>query len=616
MTPSAAGRKPETAKQTRRWLRRRGWSLGAGLLLALVCGLLVLTPLGERLELLTHDWRFQWRGRRPTAAKIVLVDIGDSTLSTWEEPLVFWGPHFAAAIEQARGAGASWIALDFIPAASPGPVLEKTYGIHEDRFLLPFALSLAPGRVALSWDGVHAPVPQLLYARPDQVENLGLVTHWPEADAVVRHATLYQAGEQGLAPSLAALLALRLRGESPQDPDALRALSRPAGAASGRVWINYVGPPGSFPRLPLERVAAGRLSAAERAQLKDAVVLIGASYTGSNDLHRGPQGEYPGTEILAHTLATLVDARPLRRAGRPREALLTLALGLPVALAVAFLPLRWGLGLVLLASGLWLGACARAFTADRLWLLSGPVVAMWLVAGGHYAASSVEEARRRRQLHEAFGRHISRAMVDRIAEDPDALQLGGERRELTILFSDIRGFTSMSETMSPDRVVDLLNEYLPEMAACVFETGGTLDKYIGDAVMAFWNAPEAQPDHALRAVATAWAMQQALERLNARWTAAGQGRLAIGIGINTGEVLVGYVGSEQLMNYTVIGSPVNQASRLEGANKDLGTTLLLGEETYRCVRDHVHARQHQVKVKGIEEPLTVYELVEFKGRDT
>jgi adenylate cyclase len=165
--------------------------------------------------------------------------------------------------------------------------------------------------------------------------------------------------------------------------------------------------------------------------------------------------------------------------------------------------------------------------------------------------------------------------------------------------------------MAPEEVVTKLNEYLPRMEECVDQAGGTIDKYIGDAVMAFWNAPDDQPDHALRAVSAAWAMLQALERLNKEWAVAGLPALRIGIGLNTGEVLVGNVGSERLKSYTVIGSAVNQASRLEGANKDLGTSILLGAETYRQVQDHVTVKEHSIHVKGVDEALLVYELIEF-----
>ncbi len=450
----------------------------------LVATLLTRTPLLESWERRSQDGRLLLRGSRPTRARIVLAEIRPSTVQAWQSlPQVRWGPCLAAAIEAARAAGAGWIGLDLIVAHSGGEAADR-----------PLVRALARGRVALAaarstGGGPILPIDALLFAHPEQSQNLGFIDVRPEVDEVVRRAVLFQNVGDQLLPSLPALLALRSRGRSPLDQEALRQLAG-SRTGDGSVWINYVGPPGAFPSVPLERLALGRLTPAERGRLRDAVVLIGPAEAGANDLHRGPAGwYYYGMEIHAHVLATLLDGRALRRLSPSREALLTAVVGAAVAAPLAALPFGWGIVWAVAAAAGWWGASARAFGADLLWPNAGPLLAIGLAWIGNTGALGVTEARHRRQVETMFGQHVSAAVVKRLLRDPVAAALGGERREMTILFSDIRDFTPRSEQMSPEAVVAQLNEYLGAMAESVFRHGGTLDKYIGDAVMAFWNSP-------------------------------------------------------------------------------------------------------------------------------
>jgi adenylate cyclase len=598
--------------------RRRGAGLSlriiAGAAGALIAGLLCFAGALERWELRTQDWRLQARGPRRTSARIVLAEIRPSTLDAWSDPMHAWGIHLAAAITQARAGGARWIGLDLIPAI--------TGGKPEDRALFT-ALRQAEGHVVLATaippgSDPILPLRPLLYAHPEQGASLGFIDVPPGADDVVRRAPAYLRDGDRRLPSFSATLALRARGHSPVDPHALESLPGVRENADGLAsfWINYVGPPGAFPTLAVEDLAdpkARRLTPGQKQALSGAILLIGPAYPGDNDIHRGPGADnyYRGVEIHAHALATLLDGRPLLPASRLRESLITVAIGALVALPAALLPFGWGvLWAVVVAAG-WYAAAQRAFATDALWPVSYPLSAVGLAWLGQTGARTVLEARRRRAVEAMFGQHVSRAVVDRLLRDPDAAALGGERRSMTILFSDIRGFTTRSEEMPPEAVVAQLNEYLGAMADCVFQTEGTLDKYIGDGLMAFWNSPLDQPDHARRAVAAAWAMLQALDPLNARWRAEGRPTLGIGIGLNTGEVLVGNLGSQKRLNYTVIGHVVNLASRIESANKELKTSLLLGETTFEQVRAHVRVRPHTVAVKGVRGPVRVYEVLDF-----
>jgi adenylate cyclase len=235
---------------------------------------------------------------------------------------------------------------------------------------------------------------------------------------------------------------------------------------------------------------------------------------------------------------------------------------------------------------------------------------------GAVAYVAVVEGRDKRRIKGAFAKYLSPDVVNEIAEDPEALRLGGQKRPLTILFSDLSGFTTLSERMEPEQLVALLNEYLDDMTQVVLEEGGTLDKYIGDAVMAFWNAPKAYEDHADRALRTAITMQHHMDALNRRWgNVAGEGDLKVRIGIHTGEVVVGNLGGEGRFSYSAVGDAVNLAARLEPANKTYDTLTMISEATLASV-DPARYRVREldtIAVKGKSEPSKVYELLEAAG---
>jgi adenylate cyclase len=226
------------------------------------------------------------------------------------------------------------------------------------------------------------------------------------------------------------------------------------------------------------------------------------------------------------------------------------------------------------------------------------------------------EERQRLWIKRAFQRFVSPDVVEELVRNPKALQFGGEVRHLTVLFSDIRGFTTYTERHAPQDVVHMLREYLTRMVDLVLEEKGTLDKFIGDAVMAIFGAPQAVPDHALRACRAAVRMMDEVERLQAKWTAEGREPFEIGIGINTAEMVVGNLGSEQLFDYTVVGDGVNLGARLESLNKEYETQrhIIISEETYEAAREHLEVRRlGEVLVKGKTRPVIIYELLGIVG---
>jgi adenylate cyclase len=229
---------------------------------------------------------------------------------------------------------------------------------------------------------------------------------------------------------------------------------------------------------------------------------------------------------------------------------------------------------------------------------------------------ALSEERQRLFVKRAFQQYVPEGVVKNMIANPALLRFGGDRKELTVLFSDVRGFTTYSERHDAEKVVEILGEYLTRMVDVVFKNEGTLDKFIGDAVMAIFGAPVPQTDHALRACKTAVGMMAELKVLRQKWAQEGRDPFAIGIGINTGEVIVGNLGSEQRFDYTVIGDPVNLAARLESLNKEFpqASGIIISDFTYALVKDQVDARPlGEVKVKGKDRPVIAYELLGVKN---
>ncbi len=264
--------------------------------------------------------------------------------------------------------------------------------------------------------------------------------------------------------------------------------------------------------------------------------------------------------------------------------------------------LTWGLT-VLVGNGLWV-ALVMPVLAAALSLLGG-IAWQYFVAG-----------RDRRQIRDLFSRYVSKDVIAELMADPSRARLGGQRREMTVLFSDIRGFTTASEAGTPEAVVAQLNEYFGEMVAVLFRHQGTLDKFVGDMVMGLFGAPLADAHHADHAVAAALDMVASLERLNARWRAQGRPPLDIGIGINTGEMIAGNIGAEAIMSYTVIGDAVNLGARLESLNKDYGTRILISEATRARLTRPVATREiGPVTVKGKTRAVVVHEVIAGNAGD-
>jgi adenylate cyclase len=295
----------------------------------------------------------------------------------------------------------------------------------------------------------------------------------------------------------------------------------------------------------------------------------------------------------------------------PVEAALVLVLGLAVGLLLRRLSgiLGWAaaLGIVVLYAG---GTQWLFETGGVVLTAVYPIAAVLSCTLGTAIFRAVVEEREKREIRHAFSRYLNPEVTELLARDPSQLRLGGERREITVFFSDIRDFTTIAEALGPEPLGKLLNEYLGAMTDIVFRHEGLLDKYVGDAIMAFWGAPVAAPDHARRCCQAALDMLAALASLHERWAADGVPLIEIRIGIHSGEAMVGNFGSAQRFSYTAMGDTVNVASRLEGVNKQYGTHVLISESTRRAIGDAFLYREiDRVMVKGRVEPVSAYELL-------
>lgn len=352
--------------------------------------------------------------------------------------------------------------------------------------------------------------------------------------------------------------------------------------------------------------------------IRDRIVFIATTGSGTFEPRATPlANDDPGVMIHVATLDNYLNDGFLERAGPVTNGLLVLVpavlAGLVVATATSA-AVSGVLTLALLALVVLLGGWTYT---NGVWLdMAAPLAATALAFAGAMSANYMTEGRDRKRVKDLFSRYVSPQYVSQLADHYQTLKLGGERVPLTLLFSDIRGFTTMSERLPPEQVISMLNEYLDRMAEVVFRNGGTLDKFIGDAVMAFWGAPIAIEDHPRRALDTAIDMMGELGELNRRWAEQGVAEgLDIGIGVNTGEAIVGNIGSlTHKLDYTAIGDAVNLASRLEGLNKNYGTHIIVSEATKQTAGDGYEFKAlDDVKVKGKEQAVKIYELLGRSG---
>ena len=390
---------------------------------------------------------------------------------------------------------------------------------------------------------------------------------------------------------------------------ALRLQSDPV----GRTMINYNGPVRTYPYHSIADVALRKFPP---GTFRDKIVLVGASATGIGDMRSTPYGgvDFPGIEVHANVIDNILNQGFLRRGARQVlwDLSLILIFGVPLVMWLALTrPQNMWFGLWLAVP--FLGGIYGAFLKG--WWLNLTIPLLTLIANVSLVAlyRIVVEEREKRKVRGSFQQYLSPEVIRRLLERPQLVQ--PRKTEITVMFSDIRDFTTISEALDAQDLALLLNRYLSDMTKIIFNTQGTLDKYIGDAVMAFWGAPFEAEDHAVSSCRAALAMMQRVAELREEWRAAGRPVLDIGIGLNTGTASVGNMGSQLRYGYTAMGDVVNLSSRLEGLNKEFRTHILVGSATFNAVRDadFLFRELDLIRVKGKLQPVTIYELVALRG---
>jgi len=380
--------------------------------------------------------------------------------------------------------------------------------------------------------------------------------------------------------------------------------------------VPFRGPKKSFRYISLSDVFDGT---APPELLKDKIAFVGTNAPGLADLRATSVGGlYPGVEVHANLLAGMLDSdQGVIKSSPPwmlaAQFLLLLISGLVLSILFSQISALSGLALLIgsllsvILSNWWIWQSGYALPVASELLL---IVLLYVinVAYGYFV-----ESRQQRQMAGLFGQYVPPELVEKMAEDPLKYNMASKKAELTVLFADIVGFTSISEKLTPVELSAFVNEYLSEMSAIISKSGGTLDKYIGDAIMAFWGAPLENPDHANLAVGAALAMQGKLQELKKSYEERGWPKIAVGLGLSTGEMTVGDMGSKVRKAYTVMGDAVNLGSRLEGITRQYGVGIIVSQVTQAATTGILYRDIDRVRVKGKDEPITIYEPMGYEN---
>jgi adenylate cyclase len=586
---------------------------------------------GRALERRAYDGWFTLRGELPKPDGVVVVAIdADSEESLGRYP---WSREWhARLIANLHRAGAAAIGFDATFADAFPETDAGLRAVIDDAgtVILGAKTTFLVHRAGL---GMRLEEP----AGALQGAPLGIVDIMPDAlDGVIREYPITHRYPQGVVPQLGVAALLRAAGLPDDSIVETTAGWRigdrhiPRGPGGGML-IDFLGMPGSVATYSYVSVvddAGTDIGDWDSDSFEDylaedrfrgRIVLIGTTIPEHQDLHPTPFRDAagtgsvptPGVEIHAHAVATILAGSARRALPRPVQYAWTVLLGI---LVVVVSPRLRGVRGALLsgaAAAVALLAAWFLFTRHGVWLWSvAPVLSAGLSYAGSVAVLSVLDEREKARIREMFQQYVAASVVDELIRRPELLALGGEERVATVLFSDVAGFSGVSERLTPTQLVELLNEYLTAMTDIVLAHGGIIDKYQGDALMAEFGVPVPLPDHALRACRAAVAMRAELARLREGWMRQGRPPLHARIGINTGSMLVGNLGSRRIMDYTVMGDHVNLASRLEGTNKVYGTEILVSEFTWREAESELIGREiDRVRVVGKEEPVSVYEIV-------
>jgi adenylate cyclase len=633
-------------------LKKLAISVGLSLAAAGVALLLGLLPFARDVELNTYDWRMRLTARPSAPAEdIVLVSINDDSVRRMA-PLVGRWPWprlvHASLIDYLSRGPAKLIVYDVLftePDVRRFNVGEEEWTGKQSDAALVDSVGRA-GNVIVAADAaaeglidqdktlpIEMPHGRMQYeVAPTCVEERPvLVPPFPalasaahgightliqrDLDGPVRRYVPFVHVRDHLVPALPVAAAMSTRD--------VGAALRAQGAACPTPLLPFRGPTlGDDRQLTFtdysfydlfyseQQILEAQQPTIDPATFKDKIVVVSATASGTYEVQVTPFAQgIGGGEVHANVIDSLLRHRAIVALGRVPAAALILASALMIGVLGAVAGV-WTLAVVAtFVAGAIVFASVKLF-ATGMWIpLVTPLTALGLAFVGELGWQYFVEGREKRQVKRLFSRYVPRDVYNQLIADPTRAALGGRRRHMTVLFSDVRGFTAMSEKATPEEIVGQLNEYFSRMVQVLFEHHGTLDKFVGDMVMGLFGAPLDDPDHAEHAVQAALAMSQALDELNRNWAAAGRPQLDIGVGISTGEMVAGNIGSNTIMSYTVIGDTVNLGARLESLNKEYGTRIIIGEATRAGLQGRYDIRPlGEVTVKGKSRPVAIFEV--------
>ncbi len=598
-------------------------------------------------EVYTDLWH-RLAGKRFAPAHVALVEVDEISLSKNEDPLAFWAPAHARALATLREAGVTIVGVDFLFSITPETWLQKYKLSNADglkNYDLPFRQELNAGKTVLVGavsrgekgqnDNFLLPHTEYLLSLPntDITSYIGLADLVVDNDGTTRRYAIspklkLDAETAKGAPRLT--LAALLAAHATQQPVTTREwqfAGRRMDISSVNT-ISYAGPPGTIPRISFHKLLEDNAARTpEIAALRGKVVIIGGNYEGMNDLHGTPysNGKFArqksfmtGPEIQANVVETLLSGRATVPAPDALRWSIT-AIVLLGAIAI-MLRARPVVGLAATGAGALfvLGVGYAAF--HQFWLLPAAHLQLGLGAGFLMVLGLrlSREERDKARIRGMFEGYVSDDVVNMLLDSGERLDMGGQTMNISVLFSDIRNFTTITEKLSAHETVEFLNVYFARVIDVIRAEGGRIDKFIGDAIMAEFGVPYPFPDHAARALRAAAGMRRVAEDfkgwMNQRFPDRGIPDFGVGIGIHSGNAVVGNIGSETRKEFTAIGDTVNVASRLEGETKNLSCVIVVSAQTVHAAGDIVVTGRHEMlKVKGRAEPVEVYEIVDIKA---
>ncbi|MGA1823208.1 MAG: CHASE2 domain-containing protein [bacterium] len=573
----------------------------------------IRVPFLEGFEAKTYDLRFRtMRGPRTPSPNIAIIAIDERSIK--EIGRFPWSrKNYTRLIDIVTKAGAKALLMDVFFPEEESPDIDAGFAAAIERskiVTLSMAFQFAPDGSIV---GNTSSIPLLEKA----ARNSAHMNFSPDEDGVNRWTRVAITYQEKYYPSLGlagAMEALGLGAFLIDDYEVLLGDRIIPTDFDNRMLINYRGPPGMYETFSFSDILQGRIAP---EKLKNKILFLGATALGIYDMRVSPFfHNTPGVEIHATIADNIIKGDFIRRGGFEMlfDLFFIFFLGFAVYLIALKMRPNRALPFVVVCGMLYIGFAYCMFCAGRWISMIYPCLSLFLTYSVIAYVRFVFLDKKERKIRSMFSSYVSKKVVDQLVQNPELARIGGDSRTITVMFSDVKGYTAYSEKRHPSEVVNILNEYLAAMTKVIMEHDGTLDKFLGDGIMAYWGAPIAQANHPELAVKCILSMMSELEKLQEKWSSEGTEPFFFRIGINTGEVIAGNIGAEgKKMEYTVIGDNVNLSSRLEGAAKYYGVTAVVSESTYQLTKEgFIYRELDTIRVVGKQLPIKIYELVKEK----